>query len=687
MPFIISDTFTDSLTHLDPADKSAVATAVFDVKEDPANPGFRLHRLDGIREKKFWSARVSQDLRLILYRDGDTTVVCYADHHDAAYSWAERRRLDVNEVTGAAQFVAIEERQEEIVHQIHTAEVRGPALFARYPDDYLLALGVPPAWLDAVKLADETQFLDQIADELPEEASEALLRLALGEPVPRPTPVSVAGTDPFRHPDARRRFRIIEDDRVLSQALAAPWDKWVVFLHPTQQEIVDRAFRGPARVTGGAGTGKTVVALHRAARLARDQPESRVLLTTFSRTLAARLQQHLARLVGGDAPELEHVRVAHLHHVAVELWNHTHAEVFRLANRERLDALLDRAMERVSPVDLSRAFLRAEFDAVVDAEGITSWEEYRTVRRVGRGVALGARQRRQAWSVFEALHELLVEQRLRTYERVCHEVAEALGNGAARPYDHVVADEIQDFGPAELRLLQALAGDAGTLFLAGDLGQRIYKGPTSFARAGIEVRGRTTHLRLNYRTTEQIRRYADGILPGSLDDPDGDGPERRDAVSLFSGPEPESERTSNPGAEVDAVTAWLKTLISNGYAPSDIAIFARTNDLVSKRARHVVGNLGLKPHLLEDDEPPAEKRIAIGTMHRAKGLEFKAVVVMGCDERYLPNQYALSQQPDDVERATFIEQERNLFYVACTRARERLLVTCGGPPSPFLRDR
>lgn len=687
MPFIIADTFTDSLTRLDPGDKGAVAAAVFDVKADPANPGFRLHRLDGIREKRFWSARVTQDLRLILFRDGGTTVVCYADHHDAAYAWAERRRLDVNQVTGAAQFVAIEERREEIVHEIHTADVHGSALFARYPEDYLLALGVPPVWLDAVRAADEPQFLDVLARELPEEASEALLRLALGEAVPRPAAASVAGTDPFRHPDARRRFRIIEDDRVLAQALAAPWDKWTVFLHPTQQAIVDRDYRGPARVTGGAGTGKTVVALHRAARLARDHRDGRVLLTTFSRTLAARLQQHLERLVGSGAPELARIRVAPLHHVAVELWTREQGTPFRLANRDRLDALLDLALERVSPTGLTRDFLRAEFDAVVNAEGIASWEEYRSVRRVGRGVALGARQRREAWQVFEALQRSLAEAGVRTYEGVCHELADALGSGAAAPYDHVVADEIQDFGPAELRLLQALAGGSGTLFLAGDLGQRIYKGPTSFARAGIEVRGRSTRLRLNYRTTEQIRRYADSILPASLDDPNGGEPELRDAVSLFSGPEPSIERAANPGAEVDAVAAWLKTLISNGYAPSDIAIFARTNDLVAKRARHVVGNLGLKAHLLKDDEPPEAKRIAIGTMHRAKGLEFKAVVVMGCEERYLPNRYALHRQSDDVERATFVEQERNLFYVACTRARERLLVTCGGPPSPFLGRR
>ena len=381
-------------------------------------------------------------------------------------------------------------------------------------------------------------------------------------------------------------------------------------------------------------------------------------------------------------PALDRVRVTHLHQAAMDLWKEAHEGPFRLANDERLEACLTAAVGRAGTGGLTLEFLRSEWDSVVNAEGIESWDEYRTFPRVGRGVALGAPQRIAAWRVFEALHEELRGQGLRTYEGLCHEVAAGLGPDA--PFEHVVADEIQDFGPAELRLLQALAGEGGTLFLSGDLGQRIYKGRTSFRRAGIDVRGRSARLRLNYRTTEQIRRYADGILPGFLEDPDGDEQEKRDAFSLFSGPDPEVLRARSVTEEIEKVGAWLQKLLSNGYAASDIAIFARTNDLVERRVRHVVGRLGLKPHLLRDDEPLEAKRIAIGTMHRAKGLEFKAVAVMGCEEGYLPNRFALGRQPDEVERAAFVEQERNLFYVACTRARERLLVSCGAAPSPFL---
>lgn len=686
MQFIISDTFTDSLARLDPQSKGLVAAAVFDFKASPERPGFQLHKLDAVKDKRFWSARVTQDLRFIVHKDGGNTVVCYAGHHDEAYAWAERRRLDVNAFTGVPQFVIIEERREEIVHRFHTAEVRGAPLFSRFDDDYLLGLGVPARWLDAVKVADETQFLDQLIEVLPPEASEVLMRLASGELVPLSKPDTGKGSDPFRRPGAQRSFRVIDDDRVLEQALAAPWNAWVVFLHPTQRQVVDRDFNGPARVTGGAGTGKTVVALHRAARLARDDPDARVLLTTYSKTLAARLHQHLLELVGEDAPELDAIRVDHFHHVATGLWRGAHDLPFHLADDGRIEEALGEAAKSVGGTDLSLAFLKSEWDAVINAEGIRSWEAYRTFPRVGRGTPLGARRRMNAWSVFEALHHQLDQAGERTYEQLCFETAATVNASGDRPFDHVVADEIQDFGPAELGLLRVLVKDPGSLFLAGDLGQRIYKGGTSFLRAGIDVQGRSTRLRLNYRTSEQIRRYADRILPATLDDPDVEGEQKRDAVSLFSGPEPEVVKARNPAEEIEKVTEFLERLTSNGYAAADIAIFARTNALVEERAKHVVGRLGLKAQLLKDDRPLEAKRIAIGTMHRAKGLEFKVVVVMGCEERYLPNRYVLERKLDGPERALFVEQERNLFYVACTRARERLLVTSGGRPSPFLRD-
>jgi uncharacterized protein (TIGR04255 family) len=244
--------------------------------------------LDRARDKRFWSVRVSRDIRLIVHRTDASLMLCYVAHHDDAYQWAERRRLETHPKTGAAQLVEIRERIEEIsVPTYIEAEYpvpSKPALFSGMAEDVLLGYGVPVGWLDEVRKADEDSLLE-LADHLPVEAAEALLELATGgQPViARPQP---AGEDPFTHPDAQRRFRVMADVEELARALDYPWDKWTVFLHPAQRQIVEKDFAGPARVSGSAGTGKTIVALHRAVFLARSNPDARVLLTTFSESLA-----------------------------------------------------------------------------------------------------------------------------------------------------------------------------------------------------------------------------------------------------------------------------------------------------------------------------------------------------------------------------------------------------------------
>lgn len=684
MHTLIADTFQASLTGLDSIHHGAVKAAAYDLQTNPAHPSFQFHRVERTKEKNFWTARVNVDIRMVVYKDGNHLILCYVDHHDAAYRWAENRRFSLNEMTGAVQIVVSKEVINEIVKSVvvvQEQEAPRPKLFADYPGDYLLALSVPESYLDAVKLADEAMFLNQLMGILPEEAAENLARLATGEVVPRPSLPKVK--DPFLHPDAQRRFRVVDKDpKALERALNVPWEKWAIFLHPTQQEVVDRSYSGPARVTGGAGTGKTVVALHRAAHLARADGNAKILLTTFSRTLAARLQYSLTLLLGPNAPELKQIRVANLHSVAAEIWNEASKTSLTIFDPQKdLAPLMRQAVTAAGVTDMDQIFLEAEWTAVVDTEGITTWEVYKTVSRAGRGTALGARQRLRVWKVFEALHDLLDTQGLRTWQRVCYEVAFLLSQRDALPYDHVIADEVQDFGPAELRLLRAFAPEGrDDILVTGDLGQRIYKGQTSFLGAGIDIRGRSMVLKLNYRTTEQIRRFADTLLPTVIQSLDGDSEERL-GVSILSGPEPKFAFERSVKSEIDTVEKWLRKQLSSGFKPHEVAIFARTNNVIRDRVKHVVGRCGLSYHELSDHEPPREKRISVGTMHRAKGLEFKVVIVMGCEDGQLPLQSVLEKLPDEASRAMFAEQERNLFYVACTRTRERLLISCAGVPS------
>ncbi|HFD86667.1 MAG TPA: DNA helicase, partial [Gammaproteobacteria bacterium] len=301
MQFRIADTFTDSLARLTGDEQKAVKTTAFDLQMNPANPGMSFHKLDRVKDKHFWSVRVSRDLRIIVHKTESSLLLCYVDHHDKAYQWAERRRLETHPKTGAAQLVEIRETVQEITVPVYVEKpetvAEKPVLFASLDDETLLSYGVPPDWLDDVRRVDEDGLLE-LADHLPAEAAEALLELATGgtpEVVSPPT-----GIGPFEHPDAQRRFRVMTDTDELARALEYPWEKWTIFLHPAQRELVEKDYNGPARVSGSAGTGKTIVALHRAVHLARKHPEARLLLTTFSEPLANMLRTKLRRLIDNE---------------------------------------------------------------------------------------------------------------------------------------------------------------------------------------------------------------------------------------------------------------------------------------------------------------------------------------------------------------------------------------------------
>jgi superfamily I DNA/RNA helicase len=677
MKFMIAETFTKSLARLAHTAQALVKQAAFDFQLHPAHPGFHFHRLERARDKQLWSFRVTDDLRIIVHRTPETFTLCYTDHHDAAYAWAERRRLEIHPITGAAQLVDIQ----EVVRYVVTPVAGEPSLFATYDPEYLLALGVPQTWLDAVRTVGESGFAE-LLDHLPQEAAERLFDLACGRPVPRP--VAEAPQDPFTHPDAQRRFRVLDDQHELRRALAAPWEQWVVFLHPTQRSAVERSYNGPARVTGSAGTGKTVVALHRAAHLVRTNPAARVLLTTFSRTLAARLAQYADVLLGADTSARQHLAIAHLHRVALTLWSAQTGQAFAVLTSQELLGLLETAVRMTGTAPFPLAFLRSEWEAMIDAQALTTWEAYQRASRAGRGTPLGVKQRLVLWRVFAQVLETMHAQGRLTWNRLCHETAAFLEPEVHKPYDHVIADECQDFGPAELRLLRALVPPGpNDVLLCGDAGQRIYKAPCSWLAAGINVRGRSTRLRVNYRTTEQIQHFADAVLPSSLDQGDGT-PEARDTIALLSGPVPQVRGAATIVAEISAVRTWLTTVHTMGYQPADIAIFARTERVLRERAEAALRACGMGWHYLSDDAPPAKDTVSLGTLHRAKGLEFKVVVVLGCDADLLPLAVALQECVDEVDRQVVTAQERHLLYVACTRAREQLLLTYAGAPSVFV---
>ena len=677
MKFQIATTFLDSLTRLTAKEQAQAKKAAFDFQVDPAHPSFKFHRIQRSREKHFWSFRVSSELRVVVYKTEEDFTLCYAGHHDDAYSWAERRHYEVHPTTGAVQLVETRETVEEVVRRVVREEEQEPAIFARYGLGYLLGLGVPVEWADWIHAATEDQLLE-VLHRLPSEAAERLMSLAAGEPVALPSSASTQA-----RADSGRHLIEISDMGSLSQALDAPWDRWMVFLHPTQREFVERELSGPGKVFGSAGTGKTVVALHRAARLARSRPSARVLLTTYTTTLAARLEVYLDQLMGAGGEARGRVEVATLHGVARGLVKRAQGQAQAIGDKA-LRKLLADARRRRGVEEFSAEFLLAEWQSIIEPLGVTQWGQYRSAPRTGRGRGLDAQQRKRLWGVFEDVLSQLELTGQATWSGLCHAAAGLLEGHPGWRYDHVIADEGQDFGFAELRLLRALAAPGvNDLFLCADAGQRIYAGRPSWLQAGIDVRGRSQRLRINYRTTEQIRRLADGLLPGSLADGDGEAEARR-SFSLLSGPEPELSLCGAVEAEVEALGAWIAARLSEGLEAHEIGVFARTEALVSGRARPAVEGLGVGWQRLTEAPPEVGGGVCLGTMHRAKGLEFKAVAVIGCEAGQLPSGKLLAAMGDPADQELAREQERNLLYVACTRARQRLLVSCAGTPSPFL---
>lgn len=650
---------------------------------NPSLPGLRLHPLK-LRESRFYSISPNMDLRIIVLKDGARHVMMYVDHHDRAYAWAQRRKTETHPITGSAQIVEFEEVVREEIIRVRR-EVEAPPLFAHEDDDYLLSLGVPPAYLIAVKqVADDDGLLD-LCLRLPEEAQEALMELASGGRPQRTSPVQIDMlVDPFEHPDARRRFWAPPDEKALANALERPWAEWLVFLHPSQRTAVERNFDGPARVSGTAGTGKSIVSMHRAANLARAaNGDDQVLLTTFSKVLASRLANGVDQILGRDTAARRRLIVSNLHAYAHSLLVDG-GKKFELLKRDQLSELLATHGEQLDRNKFSDAFIEAEWNAVIDYWGIDSWEEYEKVSRTGRGTALPVQFRSQLWQVFSQVRGELKRNNLLSWGDLCDEARSSVGLNGSRPFRHVIVDESQDLGPRELRFAASLAPPGPqSLFFAGDTGQLIYRYPFSWLSVGIDVRGRSQRLKVNYRTSEQIQRFADSLIGQRLVDAD-DQSEDRSTMSLIHGPEPEVVGGSGTEAERDVLRNWIKALLENGFAADDIAIFARTKSIIERQVTPVIESLGLEQSLLSTEAHDKRESVNVGTLHAAKGLEFRAVAVVGCDDGSLPLQTALDAEFEEEAKSIALAREQQLLYVGCTRAREKLLVSYAGSRSRFL---
>jgi hypothetical protein len=685
MEFLIADSFTDSLTKLTGDEQKIAKTTAFDFQMNPVNPGMALHRIDKAKDKNFWSARVGRDIRLIVHRTKDSFLLCYVGHHNDAYHWAERRKLETHPKTGAAQLVEIRERVQEIVVptfvEAPRPEKEKPKLFADLSDDTLLGYGVPDEWLADVRDADEDRIL-VVSEHLPAEAAEALLELATGG---KPKRREVAAVTPFEHPDAQRRFRVVENVDELTRALEFPWDKWSIFLHPAQRSLIEKDFAGPARVAGSAGTGKTIVALHRAVFLARKHPDSRLLLTTFSETLANSLRRKLRRLISNEPKLGERIDVYSIDAIGIRLYE-TRFGAPKLASRKDITEAIRKAAAEVPDHKFSQRFLLSEWDQIVDAWQLDSLEAYGNVSRLGRKTTIPKKQQAILWSIFDRVRSALSAQGLITTSELFTKLAAAIATEKRSPFDFAIIDEAQDLTVAHLRFFAALGmGLPNSLFFAGDLGQRIFQQPFSWLELGVDIRGRSQNLNVNYRTSHQIRSQSDRLLGAKMSDLDGILQDRSGTISVFNGPPPTVRLFKTEQEEIDRVSEWISERGKEGVVPHEFAIFVRSAAQIP-RAEAAAKKATLPFKVLDETVEPAGSNASISTMHLAKGLEFRAVVVMACDDEVLPSQERIGGIGDDADLQEVYDTERHLLYVASTRARDFLLITGVEPASEFLDD-
>jgi len=348
--------------------------------------------------------------------------------------------------------------------------------------------------------------------------------------------------------------------------------------------------------------------------------------------------------------------------------------------------MLDRAASEIEGHRFSSTFVWTEWSKVVDAWQLETWEDYRDVARLGRKTRLAEKQRAVLWSIFLKVREALSERELLTECGMIRRLERHLSEAGHTPFEYCVIDEAQDVGAAELRLLSVLGGDRlNSLFFAGDLGQRIFQAPFSWRSLGVDVRGRSQILRVNYRTSHQIRRQADRLLPSALADVDGVTEQRGTTISVFNGPEPLLRVLASAEEESACIAEWLRERRDEGYEPHEVGVFVRSGSEL-ERAIKGVEDAGLPAVNLRNHPGGVSESVAVGTMHLAKGMEFRAVVVAACDDEVLPLQSRIENVTDEADLEEVYNTERHLLYVACTRARDHLLVTGVEPVSEFLDD-
>lgn len=677
--FACSLSFWESKLLLSANEHKRVDETVLKLTRDPATPGLQLKRLDAPKGGKpgaLWVARVTKDIRLVLAREKSAIIVLYAAHHDDAYKWAERRRAGFHPATGEFQVIHIPERDE--AQRERGARGKAKPLL-RLPARTLLEYGVPEEWIDILlEETDEEQFLG-LLDLLPEGVGDRVYELWQGRRPAQPKRAATA-REALQTFEARQWLWVPENEAILARVLAEPFEAWRIFLHPSQAALVEGSPGGPVKITGSAGTGKTVVAIHRAAYLAKQG--KRVLLLSYTKNLCASLSRGLAKLT--DEESRRRVEVATVDSIAAKVLRAGGSAAARLSiwGDQRLFEHLGLHLGD-SAAAPKRRLARLEWDRVIRMQALTTWDEYRVAERSGRSQALVESRRREIWKLLEPFLKDLEKRQVTSYShqrRRAWELIRAHGLPESVRYDAVVVDELQDLTTPGVRLVAALADkQLNNLLLIGDGGQRIYPGGFSLRSLGIDVRGRSHRLKINYRTTAEIQSFA-SKLRSSGDDLDGGTESAEDTRAILRGRPPEVVAFADEASHDSYLVREFGRLLYDGYRLSEIATLGRHWEEL-ERLKKVLESEGIIGHRVDKGNGNG---VALSSLHGAKGLEYRAVFVVRCDRDVLPSPDEVLDKDDELLVSEARNRELALLYVGLTRARERVVITHVGEPSEFL---
>lgn len=696
----ISSEFFSSVLKLPKAQQDKAIKLMEQFRQDPKATGLNYETILAVRDKNLRSVRIDQAYRAIVLapEKGDVYILLWADKHDDAYEWARKKVLKINPENGVLQFLETEYIDEATQLKQNYDVEKSKGVFVDIRDKYLIRLGVPE---DLIPLVRNINYLDEIDDlkkKIPDEAYEALALLSDGSSLDEVLSAYEINQKPIdttdfasalETPDSKRRFLLASNDDALKAMLDAPLEKWRVFLHPLQRALIYRDWNGPVRVLGGAGTGKTVVAMHRAKWLAEQLTESRenrILFTTYTKNLAADIAQNLKSIC---APEvMRKIEVINLDAWVKRFLDKQGYKVsFSFYEQQKVKLCWDKALAlKPDDPDLPDSFYQEEWKKVIQPQNVSSNVEYFSARRVGRGVKLNRAQRKAIWIVFEKYRLELNDAGLKEIEDAYRDaVTLIVSKGIQSPYTSVIVDEAQDLGLNAFKLIRHLVPEQkNDLFIVGDAHQRIYGNKVVLGHCGIKITGRSQKLRINYRTTEEIRQWAVSVLNGiEFDDLDNGVDDNKGYRSLMTGTEPLIKCFNSAAEESDFIVCSLKQLTADELSKSCISV-RRNSDI----DRYKLALTEAKIEFFQLDNSTFDdfqhQGVRLATMHRIKGLEFDYMYVAGINDGVLPLNILDS---DDVTVIKAHEwHERSLLYVAISRAKRFCAATGFGKLSEFVEN-